>query len=393
VGLGFAAVATVEDQHRVVPEFLETEERAVAQFAAGFVWGKFRRDGWSWVDEIAMSTWTEPQIAQFFAYLPFVPETWQRVGRILGEHGSAYWTRTNANPYDAQDGLAIAIDALIKHGRPHAAIRCLRKMRYDRQPIESSQVAAALLAALHSSEPHAADAHEIAALIKLLQDDPRADPDILFRIEWSYLSILDQYTKAAPRLLERRLAEEPGFFCEVLRLLFRGADAQADQEPTEEMKAIAKNGYRLLSRWKTPPGSGRDGTFDGTAFTSWLEAVKEECGATGHLDSALMMIGHVLVYAPSDPDGLWIHRAAAAALNAKEAPGMRDGFRTELFNARGVHGFTAGQEELKLAAQYRSRAEKVEEAGFPRLASALRDLATSYEDDARRDSSRDPFDC
>ena len=121
-------------------------------------------------------------------------------------------------------GLEIAVDALIKHGRPHAAIRCLRKMRYDKQPIDSSQGAAALLAALRSSETHATDAHELAELIKVLQEDPRTDPDTLFSIEWAYLSILDRHTKTPPRLLERRLADQSAFFCEAIRLVFRSKD-------------------------------------------------------------------------------------------------------------------------------------------------------------------------
>jgi hypothetical protein len=42
-----------------------------------------------------------------------------------------------------------------------------------------------------------------------------------------------------------------------------------------------------------------------------------------------------------------------AALNAKDAGDMRDGYRTELFNSRGVHGFSAGREERELARKYR----------------------------------------
>lgn len=106
----------------------------------------------------------------------------------------------------------------------------------------------------------------------------------------------------------------------------------------------------------------------------------------------MTMLGHALVYVPADPDGLWIHRAAAAALNAKDAGDMRDGFRTELFNSRGIHGFSAGREEHELAKKYRTQAEAVERSGFHRLATTLRELAESYERDAQRQSSRDPFD-
>jgi len=103
------------------------------------------------------------------------------------------------------------------------------------------------------------------------------------------------------------------------------------------------------------------------------------------------MVGQVLIHAPADPDGLWIHRSAAKALNARDAEDMRDGFRTALLNSRGIHGFSAGREERALAVKYREQAEQVEAAGFQRLASSLRELAKHYEREAERDSSRDPF--
>ena len=75
-----------------------------------------------------------------------------------------------------------------------------------------------------------------------------------------------------------------------------------------------------------PPGSQADGTYNGDALTAWLEDVKAACVESGHLEIALSMVGHVLIHTPPDPDGaLWLHRAAATALNAKDTGDMRDG--------------------------------------------------------------------
>jgi hypothetical protein len=101
----------------------------------------------------------------------------------------------------------------------------------------------------------------------------------------------------------------------------------------------------------------------------------------------------VLIHVPADPDGLWIHRAAAAALNAKDAEDMRSGFRTELFNSRGVHWVDpTGRPERELASRYRAQAEALDDAGFHRLAATLRELAASYEREAERVSSRHAVD-
>ena len=165
------------------------------------------------------------------------------------------------------------------------------------------------------------------------------------------------------------------------------------EEPTEGRKKIATNAYRLLSEWRTPPGCQADGTYDGDALSTWLDAVKKECSETGHLEIAMTMLGHSLTHVPSDSDGLWIHRSAAAALNAKDVGDMRNGFRTELFNSRGAHWVDpTGKPERELADKYRTQAEAVEGAGYHRLATTLRELASSYEREADSGSAGDRFD-
>src|SRR5262249_11371678 len=127
----------------------------------------------------------------------------------------------------------------------------------------------------------------------------------LFRIEWAFLPLLDGHDEASPKLLEQRLADDPAFFCEVIRLAFRSRKAeQRVVEPTELQAKHATNAYRLLDGWKTPPGIQKDGTYNGDALTAWLENVKVACGESGHLEVALSIIGQVLIYTPPDPDGL-----------------------------------------------------------------------------------------
>jgi hypothetical protein len=365
------------------------------QFAGGFVWSRFRRCGWQWVDGIDTSRWSPVQIGQFLSFLPFTPDTWERSKRLLRDGESAYWCRANANPYEAEKGLELAIDQLIQHGRPYAAIQCLHKILNDQQPFDNGRAVRALIAALQSKEgAHSMDVYEVVEIIKALQNDPGTNPDDLFRVEWVYLPLLDRHNDASPKLLERRLANDPRFFCEVIRLVFRSKkDERPDEEPTEEMKAIATNAYRLLSEWRTPPGYREDGTYDVDALTAWLDAMKKECSETGHLEIAMTMVGHALIHVPADHGGLWIHRAAAAALNAKDAGDMRDGFQTELFNSRDVHWVDpTGRPERELGQKYRAQAEAVESAGYHRLAATLRELADTYERDAERIVSREIFD-
>jgi hypothetical protein len=189
------------------------------------------------------------------------------------------------------------------------------------------------------------------------------------------------------------LADDPVFFCEVIRAAFRSKkeDRQVE-ETTEQQKINSANAYRLLHNWKTHPGSQEDGTYNGDALAAWLENVKEICLEFGHLEVALTIIGQVLFNTPSDPDGFWINCSAANALNAKDAQKTRNGFQTAVIASRGVYNCTDGKDERKLAQKYRMRAEETEARKFHRLAETFRDVSAFYEQEAEREASRDSYD-
>lgn len=80
-----------------------------------------------------------------------------------------------------------------------------------------------------------------------------------------------------------------------------------------------------------------------------------------------------------------VHRTIAEALNDRDAEDMRTGYRSGIYNARGVHWVApSGQAEKELAEDFRQKADEVENAGYQRLAKTLRDLAGTYEREAER---------
>lgn len=392
-GIAFGSISSVETDGLILPGLLSTDMPSQAQFSGGFVWGRLRKEGTGWVDKIDTSQWTPEQIGQFLAYLPFTPDTWARAAQLLGVEEKHYWSKANANPFDSDLGLEHATLMLVKHGRPRAAVHLLSGMLHKKQRFDCATAVQALLAAVDSeSEPHAVHEYEFGAVIRSIQADSAARQEDICRVEWAYLPLLSRLHDASPIALEQEMARNPAAFCRVLRMVYRGnADRPESEAPTSEVKRVAMNAFQLLHEWRTPPGHRDDGPYDGGALTTWLAAVKNECEATGHLAAAMSTLGHVLVYAPPDPDGLFIHRASAAVLNAKDAENMRDGFGIEVFNSRGVHGFTGGKDERALATKYRSQAEELELAGFPRLATTFRELAQQYDHDADRQTSRSPF--
>lgn len=374
-------------ERTLLPKFLGSADNKYKALMNGFIFERYRSKGWDWCDNLNKSDWTSEQIGQFLAYLPFIKKAWDRASEWLLTEESEYWTRTSANVYESDSYLADAIEKLIEHGRQHAAINCLGMMRHAKQPIDSDQCIRVLLTVPSPNEPsHSTDEYQIIELIKFLQEEPSVNQDDLVRVESAYIGLFVYNRGITPQLLENKLANDPEFFCELIQLIYLSRkEGQPPEEPTEKLKEIATNAWHLLRQWKMPPGTQKDRTFSEDHFIKWFERVKEICTESGHLKVALIHIGTVLIYAPPDPDGLWIHRAVADVLNDQEADDIRSGFSEGIYNSRGVHYVNpTGAPEKKLAEQLRSNAEEVENAGFQRFAVTLRSLAKNYDREAEQ---------
>ena len=385
------ALGTIEDvtiDQTLLPKFLSVDDINQKEFIGFFVLRRQGMNGWEWCDNVVNSDWEKSQIGQFLAYLPFSEETWNRASEWLNDDEREYWIRVKENACWMSADHSFAIDKFIKYGRPQAALICIGAMLHDNMPVDPNQGIQALLATPSKSESRNStlDNYHMTQLIKYLQENSDTNPDDLVKVELAYLDLFYGRSDVKPKLLEGKLSTNPEFFCEVIQLTFRSRkEDKPPKEPTEEEATVARKTWHLLDIWKTPPGVQEDETFNAEEFTNWIHRSKELCKESGHLEVALDQIGQVLIHAPPDPDGLWIHKAIALELNDPEVEYMRVGFNIGKRNSRGVHVVDpTGAPERELAEEYRIKADAVENAHFSRFATSLRELAEDYERDAER---------
>ncbi|MCE7738087.1 MAG: hypothetical protein GPJ50_01800, partial [Candidatus Heimdallarchaeota archaeon] len=382
--LGFSLGHCIDGSidHYLLPKHLKSKKSNTHQFLDGFIQGRFNSQGWDWFDGINLEKWDMEEITLILKYHPFAFETWERVERFIKKDESLYWRNVQVNPYRSDDKLSYAIDKLLAYNRPIAAITCLHYQLSNERELDWKQVIQALENALSSNESfNQIDSYQITELIKAMQISNEISSDDLFRVEWRYLPLLDKDNNAEPKLLENKLVSDPAFFCEVIRLVFRSnKDRKKKKEVSKDKKALAENAFRLLNEWHTPPGTDTEKIFSEKLFIQWIDHVVESCKESGHLDIALQQIGNVLIYSPSDPDGLWINKIIAEVLNKKEFKNMRIGYHLGIFNSRGAHWIDpTGTPEKELAKKYRQQADDIELIGYHRFASTLRELADSYD--------------
>jgi len=380
VGIAFGYVSNGDVDAELLPALLESDSGATPQFISGYVWGRYAVGGESWIDSLAINAWPSSNAGAVLAFTPFEPSIWERAA-ALPDAGD-YWRRTPANPFGSKaDNFSRAVDHLLEFDRPFAALRCLSVMHHKGLPLDVERTIAALRSGVASTEtPDQMASFELVELIKGLQVDGDAPDEAVSSIEWAYLPLLDEHSGAAPVRLEQKLADEPDFFAQVVQTVFRGVNQDA---PTEVPPEQAANGYRLLTDWRTPPGTHPNRPFDGAALGRWLDTVVALTTPSGHRDIALNMAGQVLRHLPPDETGLWMDRTAAAVINASDLQPVRDGLRTGIVNARGAHFVDpTGAAERELASQYRRQADAMDDAGFGRVATTIRQLAESYDREA-----------
>jgi hypothetical protein len=377
----------------LLPGLLESSESVERAVVRGFVWQRFWIKRVAWVASLDVANWKRSEMIALFALLPFIQEVWTVAEKVMGDGIADYWKAASVNPWNGESELmAFAAEKLLANGRPRAALLCLYELAMEKKPLPTELAIRTLLAAVpNGTENVRFDTHEVGEIIERLQEDSTTDQDGLFKVEWAYMPLLDPDFAGSPRTMAQRIADSPEFFLELIQIVFRSKKENKKTKPSPERQRQAENAYRLLRAWRIVPGMDRAGAFAPSAFAAWVVKAKQLATKSGHLQVALNELGQTLPYGPPDPSGLWVHSTIANVLNEKDAGAMRSGFTMELFNQRGVHGFTHGAAETDLAKGFYTKAEELELAGFPRLASSVRDLAKSYERDAEREARRDEF--
>jgi len=221
--------------------------------------------------------------------------------------------------------------------------------------------------------------------IERLEKASGIDRRRLARVEFALFPILDAHgVEALADALFEVVTSDRETFVDLLKAVFR-AEGEPARELDERSKAFAERAWDVLDSCSRIPGRRPDGTIDAEALTAFVDRARELAREAGRLKVCDQHLGQILAHAPEDPDGVWPCRAVAALLDRPGFDEVRLGFRTGIYNSRGAvwRGHDeGGEQERALAEKYRKRADRLA-IDFPRVAATLRELAETYERQAR----------
>lgn len=341
----------------------------------------------------AAKAWSPSQRAEFLLCLPLDEATWDLAGSLDPDHDTErfYWKRVQ--PYGIEAELVErAAKKLIHWDRPFSAVDLLGLNVRRKISLPPALIADVLQSALQSSPendaPLSSFSHNVSELIEALETSDGFDESRIAAIEWGFLPVLDRHERA-PRLLHRELARCPQFFAELVALVFRPEGAES-REVSDDAQARASQAYKLLTSWRTVPGSADDGTIRADELKAWVQSAREAITASGRVATGEQMIGQVLSGSPVGADGAWPHESVRDLLEELACEDIEVGFEVGLYNSRGIvsRGLTdGGVQERELADRYAGFATQCCDR-WPRTAATLRRIADGYREEGRFEDQR-----
>lgn len=224
----------------------------------------------------------------------------------------------------------------------------------------------------------------VADLLQRLEESGSVSEETIARLEIPYGGLL-RFDR--PQLvLHRQILRSPALFADLIALAFRRSDDQVDsnlEESARQNRAIWA--FDLMHHLRGVPGQLPDETIDSEALETWVREARRLCKDRAREEIGDEQIGQLLANAPSGADGIWPCEPVRDLLNALDSYHIGVGFTIGKYNLRavvskGVYG--GGNQERTLADRYRADAYQLT-ARWPITAKFLRDLASSYEWEAR----------
>ena len=385
VGIACGAVlTTIQDFRTLVDAAMDKGDR-LALFASVLSAEAERKIGKGWYDEIDLlkreRTWTDLQFANLVINWQDKRTTWDFVASLGDDVNRIYWERKRPwapRGLSTEDAELVA-KSYVSVGRATAAIHAFALNVGDLSSETLFKILDSAISELNASHEQINSnfVFEIEQILGALQQRTEVSITEIAKREYAYLPLFGY--REQQLTLHRVMAEDPTFYASLIRDAFKPHNQEVP-EPTDAQKAKARAAYRLVSEFTVIPGA-HEGQIDAGILSTWVEVVRAISKEDDRSEIADEFIGHLLAYAPPDPDGSWPHRVVRDLIEATSSTHMETGIDTERFNmagrphARDLYG--GGSRERGIAEEFRDWSKKTR--AWPRTSAMLERIAESWD--------------
>ena len=385
VGMACGSVLTTVQEFTTLVNAVMDKTDSLAVFASVLSAEAERKFGKTWRDQI--SSWKQERSLTDLQFTNLVINwqdnraTWDFVASLGDEVNHIYWQ--HKKPW-APRGLTaedadIAAKSYIRVGRATAAIHAFALNLGDLSSDTLLKILDSAISELNASHQEISPnfVFEIEEILGALQQRTEVPITEIAKREYAYLPLFGYRDRQLT--LHRVMAEDPTFFASLIRDAFKPHNREVP-EPTDAQKATARAAYRLVSEFTTIPGT-HDGQIDPEILSGWIEVVRAIAKENDRSEIADEFIGHLLAYAPPDPDSVWPHIVVRDLIERLSSAHLETGIDVERFNMAGrFHAralYDGGSRERGVAEQFRDWSKKT--VAWPRTSAMLERIAESWD--------------
>lgn len=347
------------------------------EFFASIINGYIIGNDYDAIIKIGLETYSCDYIAWVLSRLRPSMRLFEIVEELLGEESKLYWDSITIPRFGLDDDVDLSYvwNQLVERKRYVAAIN-LFGITAEKCSITHDKLQEVLTQAAMTESNDRLDPDAVRNLIGVLHQKRSISIEAISDVELIYLSWLYEYSKVKPLALRYRLANDPIFFCELIRLFYKKRHSETHEEKISEQ--MAKRLWEILHNFCVIPGTDWDGNYSENDFCEWIDICKAWSKAEDREAIVQQTIGNGLSYARKLENGL-IDDFIMRELNKIENDEMRKGYQVGIFNQRGVRWIDPeGKPEFQLAEKYNELAETAESMGYAKYAETLRLISDSY---------------
>ena len=316
-----------------------------------------------------------------FLCMPLRRLTWDLLDTADGTLRERYWTQVTVPLFGpAPSELNELIDNLLEVKRP---LEAFNAVDWYWDSIETSRLKRLLFALPSDESNEPIDSTRLSSALDALDKRPEVSVEDKASLEFIYVSGLSDSRHGIPNL-ESLIAATPSLFVELIEAVY-GHTPDPDSQDREDLLVQSRGtaAYFTLQRIRRTPGSDEAGNINLEKLKSWLTEVRDLCDNADFSRACDSMIGQILSRARTESDDVWPCTPVCEALEWMSSESVREGFIIGAFNSRGaMFRGRGGEQERKLAEQYRTHAQKISYE-YPFTSSILKRMADNYDREAR----------
>lgn len=379
---------------------LEEEDESNIAVAQEYIFRKaFDNEEWirDLVKKARSENWLNLKVVNCFIAFPSRMMVWDLLASFPQEVQDAYWNQCGFGGITRTPEVGIYeyyLKQMLRVKRYYKAI--------DVAALYSEKIPSELIAGIlkkagteKSEDKFNINSYQFEQLFEQLYktDYPKKE---IAKLELLYIPILSSAGgRRSPKTLHSELANDPEFFAEIIRYIYRRKDGTQDEgEEILTQQQLERRGnlsWKLLHSLKTVPGShtNEHGQVDYEKLKSWVDRARELCKESDRIGVCDIQIGELLAHAEAEDD-IWPPEAICKIIEGIESDDLHLGFETGIKSKRGVIRRAldeGGRQEIVLANQFRNYAKNLN-MRFPKTASLLINIAEDYQNQAKREDEK-----